>query len=196
MLVGALLLAAGASAAPRGRVIRVERGSIAAVPRLCAMGASRGENMCFGQPRVGERVAVVDLGERVVRGEFVIESVGDAKDLLSRGICVSTGLQMVKGTYVDGAQPGRQVMGLRGVRLSPRARVLSDVPAPSGRPEESVELALDTDGNGRADILLSQYACDVSGALSTGGEARCLDTYIDQRGTLRRVQQDILQVCS
>ena len=200
LLAGATVLLAGAApraeAAPRGRVIRVERGVAARVPRLCAMTAVRGQSICFGRPREGERIAVIDLADKAVRGEFVIESVSEAADATHLGVCLDTGLQIVKGSYVGGAEPGGHAFGLRGAKLSRRtARVISDLPSPSGRTEETVELAIDADGNGRADIVLTQYSCDASGAPSSGGMIRCLDTYMEQRGGLRRVQQDILRAC-
>ncbi len=196
-LAGAVaLVAVSAAAAPRGRVVRVERGATSAVPRLCSIATGRGEGVCFGQPRKGERIAVLDLSERTVRGEFLIESVGAATELTSRGVCVSTGVQTVKGTYTSGGDGLGHLMGLRGARLDPRiARVRVDVPAPSGRPDESVEFAVDTDGNGRTDLVLTHYACNESGAPAGDGEGRCFDTYMDRGDGLRRVQQDIFRIC-
>jgi hypothetical protein len=193
LLVGA---ATAAAAAPRGRVVRVERGTAAAVPRLCAMAAIRDQNLCFGRPREGERVAIIDLSEKRVRGEFVIESVEDSAELAQLRMCVDTGVQTVKGSYRGGAEGGEHVVGLRGARLDPRtARVLSDVAPPSGRAEESVEVAIDADGNGRADLILTEYGCDATGAPASGTGARCFDTYLEQRGVMRRVQRDILRAC-
>jgi hypothetical protein len=160
------------------------------------MEAIRDQNLCFGRPRAGERIAIIDLSEQRVRGEFVIESVEDSAELAQIRMCVDTGVQTVKGSYVGGAEGGEQVVGLRGARLDPRtARVLSDVTPPSGRAEESVEVAIDTDGNGRADLILTQYACDATGAPTNGAGARCFDTYLEQRGVMRRVQRDILRAC-
>jgi hypothetical protein len=194
LLVGAMALAA--EGAPRGRVVRVERGVAAAVPRICAMGGSRGQHMCFGEPREGDRIAVIDLAERRVRGEFVIESVTEATELAAMGLCINTGVRTVKGSYVSGTEEGGHIMGMRGAKLNRNlARVMTGVSPPSGRTEESVELAIDSDASGKADLVLTQYACDQNGSPSTGGDGRCFDTYMEQRGALTRVQQDILRSC-
>jgi hypothetical protein len=197
-LAGLLLASAlgPAGAAPPGRVVRVERAARVSVPRVCVMLGGRGQSTCFGQPSVGEHVAFIDMVDKAVRGELVIESVGPATEFDSLGLCVSSGAHGVRGTFTVPIDESRQIVGLRGARLSPRtARVLTDVQPPSGRSEESVELAVDADGNGRADLILTQYSCDAAGGPSTSGEGRCLDTYLEQRGTLRRVQQDILRSC-
>jgi hypothetical protein len=199
--LGAVVLVAAAAlaaeGAPRGRVVRVERTIAATVPRICAMGGgTRGQNMCFGDPRVGDRIAVIDMAEKRVRGEYVIESVSEATELSSLGLCISSGVKSVRGSYAAGAEEGGHVMGLRGARLSRKlTQVLTSVPAPSGRTDETVELAIDADGNGHADLVLTQYPCDANGVPASGGDGRCFDTYLEQRGGLRRVQQDILRAC-
>ncbi len=196
-LAGAIALASvPAAAGPRGRVVRVERSASAGVPRLCSISAGRGEGVCFGQPRKGERIAVLDLSERKVSGELLIESVGEPTELASRGVCVSTGVQTVKGLFTGGADGLGHLMGLRGVRLDPRiARVRVDLPSPSGRDDDSVEFGVDTDGNGRTDLVLTHYACDDAGAPASDGAGRCFDTYMDRGTGLRRVQQDIFRIC-
>jgi hypothetical protein len=194
LLVGGLGLAA--EAAPRGRVVRVERNTIGPTPRFCSIGGPRGEGTCFGQPREGERIAVVDLVEKTVRGEFVIESVSEATELAALGMCVSSGIKTVKGSFTSGTGETGHVVGLRGARLNRHAaRLLADVPPPSGRADESVELAVDADGNGRPDLILTQYPCDENGAPAAAGEGRCFDTYMAQHGEMQRVQQDILRSC-
>lgn len=199
LLPGALALAAlalSAEAAPRGRVVRVERGTLSAVPRLCSLGGVRSQALCFGHPRVGERIMVLDLTERTVRGELVIESVGDASELTGRGVCISSGGHLVRGSYASGVEAPGHTMGLRGAQLDRRTtRVLIDVAAPTGRAEESVELALDTDGNGRPDLIVTNYMCDERGELAADAIGRCYDTYMRRHGTMHRVQQDIFQIC-
>jgi hypothetical protein len=196
-LAGAVALAAvPAAAGPRGRVVRVERGPSAGVPRLCSISAGRGEGVCFGQPRKGERIAVLDMSERKMSGELVIEAVGEPTELTSRGVCVNTGLQTVKGTFAGEADGLGHLMGLRGARIDPRiARVRVDLPPPSGRDDETVELGVDLDGNGRTDLVITHYACDDSGAPASDGEGRCFDTYMDRGAGLRRAQQDIFRIC-
>jgi len=191
--------------APAGRVVRVERPQLSAVPRLCVMGLGRGQSMCLGQPRAGERVTIIDMDDRAVRGELVIETVGEETELAALGLCVSSGIRTVKGTLSPDMSEGRSLVGLRGARLDRRmARVLTGISSPSGRADESVELAVDADGNGRPDLVITQYACDAAGSSSSvsgggggvsGAEGRCIDTYMEQHGGMRRVLQETVSPC-
>jgi hypothetical protein len=183
-------------ATPAGKVVRVERPQLSAVPRLCVMGMGRGQSMCLGQPRAGERVAIIDMEDKAVRGELVIESIGEETELAALGLCVSSGVRTVKGTLTPDVSEGRTLVGLRGARLDRRvARVLSGITSPSGRTDESVELALDADGNGRPDLVVTQYPCDAAGAPSSSNEGRCIDTYMEQHGAMRRVLQESVGPC-
>lgn len=204
-LVGALALAlAGtgapaAGAAPRGRVVRVERESAGPPPRLCIMGHGRDAHLCFGQARAGERITLLVASEPRLRGELVIESVAEATDLHRDNLCISGGAQYVKGSYTPGTDLSDVTAGLRGARLDLGvARVLEGVPAPGGHADETVKLAIDGDGNGSADLVLTSYRCTPEGAPApsvTSPDARCFDTYLAHRGKLRRVHQDIIQAC-
>jgi hypothetical protein len=198
-LAFALAGATAAGAAPRGRVIRVEREPVAAPPRICIIGGGHDSHLCFGQPRAGERVTLLSSSEPRVRSELVIESVADAADLRQANLCASDGAQLVKGRYTPGTNSGDSMTGLRGAQLDAWvARVLTGVPAPSGSDDEQVKLAVDSDGNGSADLVVTTYPCTPEGALVTGAvahDARCIDTYMARRGKLHRVHQDIIRAC-
>jgi hypothetical protein len=197
LVVGALVAGAmplAAEAAPRGRVVRVERDTLGPVPRRCSMAPGLGELRCYGEPRKGERIAVIDLSAGTVRGELVIESV--SAELPAFSMCVNPGVHTVKAAYASGGDAGGDLLGLRGAKLDRRtARVMKDVPAPSGRAGDAVEVAVDTDGNGRADLVLTRYACDQDGRPSQDDAGDCFDTYMGRDGGLRRVHQDIFRVC-
>jgi hypothetical protein len=205
--VGALALAGAlagtgapaAGAAPRGRVVRVERASATPTPRLCIMGHGRDAHLCLGQARAGERIALLVATEPRLRGELVIESATDATDLRRDNVCISGGAQYVKGWYTSGTDSSDVTAGLRGAGLDLSvARVLDGVPAPSGHADESVKLAVDGDGNGSADLVMTAYRCTPDGAPAPSGassDSRCFDTYMAYRGKLRRVHQDIIRAC-
>jgi len=179
-------------------VIRVEREATGGVPRLCLMGLGGDSHLCFGQPRAGERIAMFSATETRLRGELVIESVSEAADMRSAGLCISGGAQNVKGWSTADADGRDLVAGLRNARLDAGvARVLSGVAAPSGRDDERVDLAVDADGNGSADLVVTAYRCTPEGAPSsgTGPDARCFDTYMVRHGKLHRVLQDIIRAC-
>ena len=196
VLVGALALAA--RAAPRGRVVRVERESAATPPRICMIGHGIDSHLCFGQARAGERVRLFSQSAARLRGELVIESVSEATAPRA-SLCVSGGAQLVKGSFTSPDDDFDSGLGLRGVQLDIKiARVLAGVPAPSGRDDEQIKLALDGDGNGSADLVVTAYTCTPEGAPASGvrgRDARCFDTHMAHRGKLRRVHQDIVRAC-
>ncbi|HMG52855.1 MAG TPA: hypothetical protein VK601_05230, partial [Kofleriaceae bacterium] len=49
--------------------------------------------------------------------------------------------------------------------------------SPSGMPGEEVWRAIDRDGDGSADILITRYNCDTSGRVATGGSTYCIDVW-------------------
>lgn len=194
---GLCAVVAVAQAEPRGRVVRVERAPAVTAPRYCSMAADAGRRVCFGRPFEGEHVAVIDTVKRTVRGDFVIESIEDDLEYMSRGLCVAAGAYAVKGRFASGA-PDRttELIGLRGLKLGKQARVLAGgVQPPSGRADERVELAVDADGDGRADVALTRYPCDPAGNPRSGSEGICYDVYVAERGRLSRTSQDVVGAC-
>ena len=198
ILLGAMTLTAWA--APRGRVIRVERGTSAADPRFCAIGLRSSESLCFGKPAEGERVLLIDPEQKVIVGELRIDKVTPTTDVGGMGFCSDAGLYSIKGTVVDGEERlvKREALGVRGLKVNRKsARVLTNGASPSGRSTDRVTLTLDANGDGRADLVLTQYACDATGAPATTVEGWCVDTYTAQPdGRLQRTHQDVLKACT
>jgi len=197
--LGGLALAGAAApvaeGAPPGRVIRVERARAVVAPRFCVQPAG-GQRVCFGRPREGEHIALIDAENKMIRGDFVIDTIADATEMGARGLCVDSGAFAVRGHLLRGdADPDVDLIGLRGLVLGARAQVLDGVDAPSGRPEETVDLALDTDGDGRADVVVTRFPCDAAGAMDLAADGRCFDIHVEERGRLRRTSRDILKVC-
>jgi hypothetical protein len=200
ILVGAMTIAITAAAAPKGRVIRVERPSkLAAVPRFCML--SETASFCLGQPKDGDRIALVDRDRSAVVGELRIDSSVAA---VFPGLCPTPNPITFKitGTIVSGdpdlLSSGHEIYGLRDVTLDRRiARLLADTPSPRGNPSDDVELAIDADGDSDADYLLVSFPCDGAGASThqTGAAYRCLDTYVERQEKLVRVHQDVIQRC-
>jgi len=50
-------------------------------------------------------------------------------------------------------------------------------PAPSGAAGEEVLRAIDRDGDGTADILITRYSCDSSGKPTSAGATYCIDVW-------------------
>jgi hypothetical protein len=184
-----------AEGAPRGRVVRVERAKVALPPRFCELPA-RGQAMCLGSPREGERVAVL-VADRSIVGSFVIEEVREPTELYERGLCSGAGVLAVKGRGMRGtADPYTDLVGLRGATLGARARVLTSWSPPSGRADEIVLVAVDGDGDGDADVAVTRYRCDATGAADPDADFLCYDTFVRERDRLERTSQDILRACS
>jgi hypothetical protein len=170
------LWSATAAAGANGRVIRIERtgGASNVAPRLCDIRGDTGT--CVGdEPRVGQTVVVLD--ERHVLAEVQIVEVASV-------IAACTNLWKVKtramrGTTTD--NNGNNGIGVIDPAINPsRAHVLdrNHLPAsPGGLPSEEIWRAIDRDGDGTADIMITRYTCDASSKPTTVGTTACIDVW-------------------
>jgi hypothetical protein len=167
-----------ASAAPSGRVIRVDRtgGPASAPPRVCQVRADGGT--CIGEePHPGQTVLVLDE-HRVVAEVQVIEA---KPTLTSCENLWTIKLRAVRGALADGDK-----IGVIDDAVNPtRARVLDKAHqvSPSGQPGDEVWHALDRDGDGTADLVITRYGCDTSGRPVPGATTYCLDIWARGTGT-------------
>jgi len=170
--VALVLWSAAADARPSGRVVRVERaGTSRIAPRLCEIRGDTGN--CLGeQPRSGQSIAVLDE-HRVIAEVQIVEITS-----FSPG-CPT--LWSVKTRLLRGPPGESDGVGVIDPSLDPsRARVLdrSHMPSsPSGFADDEVWRAIDRDGDGAADILMTRYGCDSLGRPVSGGFARVGTTY-------------------
>jgi len=162
---------ATALAAP-GRVVRVERTSHAGggAPRLCEIRGDTGT--CIGdEPRPGQTVVVLD--ERRVIGEVQIVEATPFVASCPKLWTVKT-RALRSGDDHDG-------IGVIDGGVDPiRAHIVDKDRAPSspsGQPGEDVWRAVDRDGDGNADILITRYSCDAAGQLVAGGSTFCIDVW-------------------
>lgn len=186
-----VLWSATAFAGPRGRVVRVERADVGAkiAPRLCEVRGDSGT--CVGEePQRGQTVVVLDEQHAVAEVEIV-----SAASLVSS--CAN--LWMVKTRTLRGSAADNDGMGVIDPSLDAnRARVLdkNHMPAsPSGISGDEVWRAIDRDGNGTADILITRYSCDISGNPATSG-AYCIDVWARLGARMTRTTQLNLAKCS
>lgn len=197
VLVGIGGAALAAWAAPAGRVVRVERTHDQVAPRLCAMSVGPALGICVGKVEPGERMYLVDPTAKTVEGEFRIDGVSEATDFCSKG---TPNLWKITGVVTEGNPDildRGETIGLRGISMKrSAARVIANQPAPSGRTTDKVLLTLDSDGNGRADVVLVRYTCDNRGYPTTATEQTCIDTYMERSARLERVHQDIIEPCN
>lgn len=188
--VAFVLWSATAMAGPDGRVIRVERtgGNSNVAPRLCTVRGNAG--MCIGEePKAGQTVVVLD--ERHVMAELqIVEATSVAAS------CAN--LWMVRTRPIRGVAADREATGVIDPSVNPsRARVLdkNHTPAsPNGLSNEEIWQAIDRDGDGTADLLITRYSCDSSGRPVTGGITSCVDIWARIGAKMTRtVQLDLAQ---
>jgi len=173
-LIGVALVlgAAVAAAGPTGRVVRVERsGGTRATPRLCEIHGETGN--CVGEePRAGQTVTVLD--ERRVIAEVKIVEVASFSPSCPM-------LWTVKTRVIHGGPADSDGVGMIDPNLDPSRAHMIDrghlPPSPSGSTDEEVWRAVDRDGDGAADVLITRFGCDSSSRPVPGGPAYCMDVW-------------------
>lgn len=162
-----------AIAGPRGRVIRVERtsGGRAVAPRFCVLHAEGG--MCLGeQPAPGQTVRMLDE-QHVVAEVQIVETTSS--------LAGCPNLWMVKTREVNSAPLDSDGLGVIDPNLDPnRAHALDKAhmpESPSGLSGDDVWQAIDSDGDGSADIVVTRYGCDSAGKPATRANTYCIDVW-------------------
>jgi len=202
LALGALLVAWPALSAPRGKVVRVERGRARdTAARYCVVNDQPENILCLGTPPdAGEPITFVDVRVGVIGTARVTSSqssklypcAGRTPTIFDANVTLTSGDRDVIARGVT--------VALRGVKLDERAKVIEDYQPPSPS-EQNVLLAIDTNRSGDADIVLLQYTCDAQGnamPLGSGGgnvNTQCYDTYVNRGDKLVRAHQDIIEIC-
>jgi hypothetical protein len=189
--LAALGLSPAALAGPSGRVVRVERsGGSPIPPRLCEIHGDAGN--CVGdEPHAGQTVAVLDE-HRVVAQVQILEATSFSRS------CPM--LWTVKTQLLRGAVPDSDGIGVIDPSLDlGRAHLInrSQLPSsPSGMPDDQVWRAIDRDGDGAADILITRYGCDASGRPISSGNPLCIDLWARTGARMTRTTQLNLALCN
>lgn len=193
VLVGAVALPA--QAAPSGKVVRVERARGAMViPRVCDMQADK-TGLCLGtQPLPGEVVMVLDE-TGVIAQARIIEVTAFATGTAAG----CNALWRIKTDVVVGdlsAIPMRTI-GVVDPEVHPhKARMYAQAslpPHPNGSSSEKVLAAIDRNGDGSPDIVLTQTTCDDGAGQS--GSGMCVDEWARVAGKMTKVQQTNFSAC-
>ncbi len=187
ILVGAM--AQTAWAAPHGRVVRVERqrGGPASIPVLCEVKAD-GSGQCVGPtPRVGDTISVVDDVHLIAEVRITklqprsatCDTIWTIQHELARGDLNQTRTS--------------KAIGIIDARLdaSTARRMDEDqITSPAVGPDARVALGLDRDGDGSADVIVTQFMCDAAGqpAGSNTGSATgfCIDIWTERDAVMKR----------
>lgn len=167
------LEAATVFASPPGRVERIERSGASAgsAPRLCEIRGDAGT--CVGEePRVGQTVVMVDERHpaaevQIIEATSVVPSCANLWSVKTRTLRGSEAAGSGIGVIAAGVHPGRAHVLDRG----------HTPPSPSGHPAEDVWRAIDGDGDGRADLVITRYNCDPAGRAVASGPTYCIDVW-------------------
>jgi hypothetical protein len=195
LVLVAAVYVAPATAAPRvrGKVVRVERERRnKAAPRICDVRGDRSGTCLGSQPQVGDVVSVLDENG-VIADALIIEitpfSAGGQSSNCDSMWNIRT--EVVRG---DLAGMTSRTIGLVDADLHPQhAHLLPRdqfPPAPTGRDDETVMVAVDRDGDRTPDLMLTQSTCDAS----LGG-GMCIDQWARIDGRFKRVQQTNFASC-
>ena len=195
LVLAAPLGPAGAEPRVSGKVVRVERRSRPSGPlRMCEI-KSDGSGMCFGDAPVRGDIALI-ADEQQVAGEVRIDEV-TALNAQCDSLWKVTG-EVLAGD-LSNSQWGRTIGVING-RLDRRtARKLPDdhLPtAPSGDADQRVIGAVDRTNSGSADVLITQYTCDLNMQANVQGNEQCFDLWSrEQPGGWRRVRPMLVSPC-
>jgi len=189
--LGSLGRAPGAAAAPSGRVVRVERsGGSRIPPRLCEIHGDTGN--CVGdEPRPGQTVAVMD--EHHVVAEVQVVEAASFSPSCPMLWTIKTRPMRGAAADTDGIGVIDASLDLGRAHLLDRGRMPS---SPSGLPDDEVWRAIDRDGDGAADILVTRYGCDSAGRATTTGSTFCIDLWARTGARMTRTTQLNFALCN
>ena len=198
LVAAALAFGASADATPRaGKVVRVERkaAGVTGQPRFCSVQPVDMFGNCVGSraPEVGERMVAVDHN-RVV-GTLRVTQVQPYADG-----CQQTNNWMIQ-TVADGGDFGAArgiVLGLSDVNIDIRTgRLINVDKTPTGHPWGTDQIyAVDSNGDGNADVEFIQFQCDDFGNASNNATSSCFEVWAAQANrSMERLRQDRFRVC-
>ncbi len=191
-LPGALLVATTAVialpaiAAPRGRVVRVERTRAFPLitPILCFQVQTDGTGLCIGpQPHTGDVIVLVD--ETQVIAEVRVDGI--TKAMPSCDVVWNIQGSVLRGDVTAGKRS--RTMGLIDGNIDRKeARRVPDDKIVKPTPDTKVELGIDRDGDGTADVVVAQSTCQ-----GTGND--CIEFWTRRAHGLERVWSSNLRIC-
>jgi hypothetical protein len=196
-LAGAVVGVA-AAAGPNGRVVRVERsrGGAHRTPRVCQVGTA-GTGECWGvAPEVGETATLIDQNGTL--GTIRVTTVEEKRS----PHCQET--RDWRFTFVHASRaPDRSdssPIALFDVDLYPgRSKLIRSGQPPDTRPGVSVWNAVDGDGDGIADFVVTAYPCDDQGDPPTRrmrpSEFICVDYWAGGAPAWRLLRHDQFSAC-
>jgi hypothetical protein len=204
-LAFALLFAAGAGSAEArpGEIVRVERPRY--VPkeriRVCVQtGNDDSKMLCIGNPppKRDEIIHVMDFRGGVVAQARVVRTAPSTQPM-----CRSEQASDVyyRTTLSGSTAPTSWMIGLMGVEVDRERGKMdggSDIELPpAARRKEQVFIAVDRDGSGHHDMIVTSRPCELPPPPGTSGqgEAQCLAYWLLEGASWRLVNEDVLYNC-
>ena len=184
-----LALVSPVTAQPKGKVVRVERArTFETTPIICSL-RQRGERYCFGpQPKTGDVVRVVD--DKTLLAEYRIDAVRAATK--SCEVMWQVDGEVLRGQL---GSSGAESVGLIDASADPRTlRQIGrhDLRSPVVDPEVKAVLGLDRNGDGDADIVITQTRCAQAGP---HGRGECYDFWVKRDRVMKSVFSADIQAC-
>jgi hypothetical protein len=176
--------------------VRVERqrGGTAAIPVLCEVKADA-SGVCVGPaPQVGDSITVVD-------DEHTIAEVRITKLQAMTPQCSTLWSFSGEATRGDLSQSkASKTIGVIDPTLDRRSahRIDEDhITSPAEGPEVRVLLGIDRDGDGTADMVVTQFNCDAQGQPTSPTTAVdfCIDIWSERDAVMKRTWSTKLQSC-
>jgi hypothetical protein len=197
LLAVAAAVAAAAPNRPRkrpGKTVRVERKqpAVASTSRLCPL-YDRDVGSCPREVAVGDVGLVVDA--EGTYGEATIAEVTRINDTCGNPVTWNIVIDVSRLAPSDFSYNALLVMEHR--VADGGQTVAASMDAPSGRPDENVQHALDDDGDGQPDLLVTSYACDerLKPSRASRVSHTCYDTWLEVRDEWRRARTDQVPMC-
>jgi hypothetical protein len=185
-IVVALTMIQPASATPRGRVVRVERTRTVPLftPVLCVQMMNDGSGLCIGpQPKPGETIVVVD--ENQVLAEIKVD--GSTKAMPNCDSVWSVTGSVMRGDPTQGRR-NKSIGLIDGTVDRQQSRRIPENKVPKPSEDSKVEIGIDRDGDGKADVIASEATCP-----GVGGE--CIEFWTRRAKGFEKVWSANLRIC-
>jgi hypothetical protein len=187
----------------RTKIVRIERPRGGSHGFMFCVDVRAGEGNCIGtsQPKIGDRIDVVDNTQRIARAKITGLAERPNRDP-SCAVMWTVQFDLETGSV---ASSRGQLVGMIGVSIEPGGHWLNGnsnmkVPAAvSGGNDENVLIGVDRDGDNELDYALTLYNCANTGAqVSKYGSDFCVNVWAIDHDHYTKVQQitsEQLQPC-
>ena len=183
-----LALVSPVTAQPKGKVVRVERvRAMETTPIICSLRAR--DRYCFGPaPRPGDIVRIVD--DKQLLAEYRIDAVQPATK--SCAVMWQVDGEVLRGQLTQGHVESVGLIDAAADSRTLRQVNRGDLRSPVVDPDVRPVIGLDRNGDGDADIIVTQAKCAQPGA---HGRNECYDFWVKRDRVMKSVFSADIQAC-